>query len=120
MDRASESPGRDRPRGGSSKGAEDTEGRHFRDRTRVEGERSRMRWRIEIDRVAIVARDFVWLQPVIQTHDFFREDVEIPLMDGSHRGSQPALVLYEISRIFQPTSYPADRKTCNLEFNRSP
>jgi len=86
MDRAGESPGRDRPRGGSSKGAEDTEGRHFRDRKRMEGERSRMRWQIETDRVVIFARDFVWLQPVIQTHDFFREDVEIPLMDGSHQG----------------------------------
>jgi hypothetical protein len=33
----------------------------------MEGER--MRWQIEIDRVVIVTRDFVWLQPVIQTHD---------------------------------------------------
>jgi len=55
----------------------------------MEGER--MRWQIEIDRVIIVTRDFVWLQPVIQTHDFFRGDVEIPLMDDS--GSHPALVL---------------------------
>ena len=52
MDGASESPSRDRPRGGSSKGTKGTEGRHFRDRTRMEGEGSRMRWQIEIDRVA--------------------------------------------------------------------
>jgi hypothetical protein len=61
-----------------------------------------MRWQIEIDRVVIVTRDFVWLQPVIQTHDSPDGDVEIPLMDGSHQRSQPALVLYEISRILQP------------------
>ena len=79
----------------------------------MEGER--MRWQIEIDRLVMIARDFVWLQPVIQTHDFFRGDVEIPLMDGSHKGSRQALALYEISRILHPTRYTADRKTCNLE-----
>ena len=78
MDGAGKSPSRDRPRGGSSEGTEDTEGRHFRDRTRMEGKG--MRWQIRIDRVVIVARDFVWLQPAIQTHDFFLRDVEAPLM----------------------------------------
>ena len=41
----------------------------FRDRRRMEGER--MRWQIGSDRrVVVTARGFVWLQLVIQTHDF--------------------------------------------------
>lgn len=68
MDGASKSPGRDRPRGGSSEGTEDTEGRHYRDRTRVEGEGCVGRF--GIDGAVMTARDFVWLKLVIQTHDF--------------------------------------------------
>jgi len=67
MNGASKRPSRDRPGGGSGKGTEDTESRHFRDR-KVKG----LRWQIEIDRVVTMAtRDFVWQEPVIQTHDFF-------------------------------------------------
>jgi len=92
----------------------------FGDRTRMEGERAC--WQIELDRVVIAARDFVWLRPVIQTHDFLpQRDVKVPFpMDSSHQEFPPIFTLYEISRIFKGTSYPADRKTCNPERNRSP
>ena len=40
-----------------------------------------MRWQIGIDRVVVAARDFVWLKPVIQTHDFFLRGYQGPL-DG--------------------------------------
>ena len=42
----------------------------FRDRTRMEGER--VCWQIELDRVVMATRDFVWLRLVIQTDDFHR------------------------------------------------
>lgn len=52
MNGASKSPGRDRPRGGSGKGTEDTESRHFRDRARMGGEG--MCWQIGLDLGSIV------------------------------------------------------------------
>lgn len=118
MNGASKSPGRDCPRRGSTKRTEDTEGRHFRDRTRMKGER--MRWRIGLDPVVMAARDFVWLRPAIQTYGFSCRDTEVRLVDSSHQGSPPTLALYEIPRILQGTSYTADRKTCNPERNQPP
>jgi len=44
-----------------------------------------LRWQIEIDRVVtMVTRDFVWQEPVIQTHDFSHGDVEVPLMASTY------------------------------------
>jgi hypothetical protein len=106
----SKCPSRDGPRGGSGEGTEDTEARHFSGSdTDV---RQRMCWQIGSDRVVTTTRDFVWLQPVIQTHDF-TGDIKVPWSDSPYcQRSRLVLPDYEIPRILHYTRYPADCKTC--------
>lgn len=113
MNGTSKSPSRDGPRGGSSEGTDDTEGRHFSG-SDADGRRK--------DVLANCARSrgdkCTWFclatacDPNTRLQ-FFPGDIKVPRVESPFQRSQLALHNYEIPRILQHTRYPARCKTYN-------